>query len=621
MKKHVLLSFLCLLLLVSLAAAPVLAAALSPAVASCPSTCSCLSPAEAAKINTPGLCNGKQTNCGSEGKTEKYCYTRPVTVTPTTALPQLFATGFHPIPTTVPAFVKCSPGCDCEYETWGEEYNLTLCGGTKYLCGMDPKGIPMYCYVMPPQRQPGIVKVVTILPTGTTVPPVKLSPMVSPSGSPAAIKSIQVVPMQNIPSCSAGCACLLPSDAAKNGLSYCGGKQSACSVSPGLTSAGTGTSGQTRYCYTIPVATGSVTNLSRVVAVNRTLITPIPVPKDCPAGCSCLEEKTIRDKGYSFCSAVKTECGYTKTGGVLYCAKSGSASGPTVGQPDNVFSAIGSFFGSLFGGKPATVVQDSSVLTSYCENRYGPDFHMCGGVCVDTLTDTNHCGGCGNWCNTDPGFSPEIGTAFHCINGECVLRSQASEDPYSCGSGGFTDYDFYTPGRPGLIECPAEAPCLDGVCSALGCIDPGLTACNNICTRTSYDSNNCGSCGNACSLPNQTCRAGSCYSECEEPGTGYCRSPIDGSRYCAELDSDGVHCGRCQHSCPSSQLCSRGECVSECPSDLTNCMGGCADTMTSEWNCGECGNRCDRDPGGGWAEKCINGECRDLDLAYLPPVR
>jgi hypothetical protein len=255
-------------------------------------------------------------------------------------------------------------------------------------------------------------------------------------------------------------------------------------------------------------------------------------------------------------------------------------------------------------------VQGSSVLSSYCENRYGPGYRLCNGACVDTLSDGDNCGGCGNWCNTDPNFNPGNGPANTCYRGTCIPRSDVPGQGamYRCGTGGD-------------IECPAGTPCLNGVCSSLGCLDPELTACNNICIRTDQDESNCGSCGVACLLPNQTCRAGSCYAECEEPGTGYCRSFFDGSRYCAELDHDMFNCGRCQHTCPQSQLCSRGECVSECPADLTNCMGGCVDTMTSEWNCGACGNRCDRDPWGDWRERCINGECRNLDLAYLPQVR
>lgn len=242
MNQRLILSGIALLILVLLLAGPALAATMT-----CPSSCSCLLPAEAAKINTPGLCGGKQTVCGSDGKTNKYCYLKPVTTT--TVVPQIIVTGFQVFTptTTVPAFVKCGPGCDCEYEPWGEKYNLTLCNGRQSLCGMDPHGVRMYCYVQPPPPPPNIVPPVTLVtmtihPVVTTVPLVKLSSAVSPSGSPAGIKSVQSDPGQNILSCSAGCSCLPSDEASAAGFRRCSDSQKTC---------GFDSRNNAKYCYIV----------------------------------------------------------------------------------------------------------------------------------------------------------------------------------------------------------------------------------------------------------------------------------------------------------------------------------------------------------------------------------
>jgi hypothetical protein len=286
----------------------------------------------------------------------------------------------------------------------------------------------------------------------------------------------------------------------------------------------------------------------------------------------------------------------SKTGDMMYCAKT---SGASIGQPDTIFSAIGKFFGRLFGGNPAP---ESRAAVDLCRQRYG--LETCNGECVDFRTDDNNCGGCGNWCNSDPGYSIDSGSMYTCNEGQCVRRDEM-EGPgsYRCGIGGTT-------------ECPAGAPCLEGVCSALGCLDPEMTDCNNICVRTSEDEANCGSCGHACQL-NQTCRGGTCADECEDPGTGFCRSAIDGHRYCADLSTDPDHCGTCQHTCPSPMVCGNGECVSECPAGLTLCGNVCTDILKSRRSCGECGHGCNNDEicSGGTCVRCPEGttSCWDYD--------
>jgi hypothetical protein len=74
-----------------------------------------------------------------------------------------------------------------------------------------------------------------------------------------------------------------------------------------------------------------------------------------------------------------------------------------------------------------------------------PGQATCGGVCVDTCCNNDHCGACGNTC-TPP---------FTCFEGQC--------------------------------DCPS------GLCCA-----EGETACNGACVATCCDNANCGACGHAC---------------------------------------------------------------------------------------------------------------------------
>jgi hypothetical protein len=165
-----------------LAAAPALAA-----IVLCPSGCSCLLPAEAAKINTPGLCGGKQMVCGGDAKNEKYCYERPVTTT--TVVPLIIVTGyqlFTTTPTTGPVLSSCPAGCSCYTLEDGKKNALPLCGGTQILCGYTPNKQPKYCHGTP----------VTVTTTATV--PVEQPAYRVPVSMTAAVPVTPVVPVSQV---------------------------------------------------------------------------------------------------------------------------------------------------------------------------------------------------------------------------------------------------------------------------------------------------------------------------------------------------------------------------------------------------------------------------------------
>jgi len=204
---------LCILFLVSLAAAPVLAAT----TVTCPSSCSCLLPAEAKKLGSPGYCNGKQAVCGYDSqKNEKYCYEKLVKTT----APQLSVTGFKVV-TTTPTTVtpqKYAAGCTCLSSTDGKGKGLLYCNGKQTVCGYSIT-TPLYCFALStPATTP-----TTITPAGGGTTPVLMP-------------------------CPATCECTLDEKAAgaATPLTLCGDVKSFC---------GSTGSGTPMYCYAVPYAT------------------------------------------------------------------------------------------------------------------------------------------------------------------------------------------------------------------------------------------------------------------------------------------------------------------------------------------------------------------------------
>jgi hypothetical protein len=182
------------------------------------------------------------------------------------------------------------------------------------------------------------------------------------------------------------------------------------------------------------------------------------------------------------------------------------------------------------------------------------DKSLCNDMCVDTGTDPNNCGRCGNVCSAGQS----------CVSGRCE-------------GGGST--------------CP-----------------DGLTSCNGVCVDTNNDLRNCGACGRVC--PEQlnavgTCNGGYCGGVCN---AGYYHCDLNDHRGCeTDIRTDPRNCGGCGNVCASGQRCVDRKCVdggSTCPDGLTRCNGFCVDPSSDSNNCGACGNRCT----GGWA--CRNGECQ-----------
>jgi hypothetical protein len=99
----------------------------------------------------------------------------------------------------------------------------------------------------------------------------------------------------------------------------------------------------------------------------------------------------------------------------------------------------------------------------------------CDGICVDTQSDPNNCGGCDIKCTAPPG------EVSRCINGGCTIPEcregttkcdgicvDTQSDDYNCGGCGFACHCYEGDPRCCLYyhNCFGHVPhCRDGVCS------------------------------------------------------------------------------------------------------------------------------------------------------------
>ena len=165
---------------------------------------------------------------------------------------------------------------------------------------------------------------------------------------------------------------------------------------------------------------------------------------------------------------------------------------------------------------------------------------MCGDACVDTDTNTAHCGGCGNGCSISES----------CVGGRCSCDPETGlcnplGDPDSCGS------------PP--VRCDNEQLCAAGECMCR----PGLIDFGSGCTDPFDDPSNCGGMGPC--LDGLVCFGGGCHGRCPtntEPCGGRCVS----------FASDPLNCGGCGQGCNQDEVCVQGSCRGySAPASCTSC--------------------------------------------------
>jgi hypothetical protein len=105
-----------------------------------------------------------------------------------------------------------------------------------------------------------------------------------------------------------------------------------------------------------------------------------------------------------------------------------------------------------------------------------------------------------------------------------------------------------------FLMVPLTASC------QVSCVPP-MISCGGVCTNLLTDPNNCGVCGNPCSLANATafCSSGLCWVKSCNFGWGDCDGVVPNGCETNVL-TNSKNCGGCFNTCQGGTICFSGQC-------------------------------------------------------------
>ncbi|MDF3069782.1 MAG: hypothetical protein K0R38_5383 [Polyangiaceae bacterium] len=266
---------------------------------------------------------------------------------------------------------------------------------------------------------------------------------------------------------------------------------------------------------------------------------------------------------------------------------------------------------------------NGKVCGSVCQDGFANcDLSNTNACEVNTRTDLENCGVCGNACDLPHATS-------ECSAGECRIQTDGCDVGFMDCDGdpkNGCEVDLKT-NKLNCGACHKVCPDLNGSpsCAAGLCeitCNEGFEDCDdkreNGCeVNLQSSSQNCEECGKKCAADpgySAYCKEGVCGQTMCSAGKGDCNGdPVDACE--TTLTNDVENCGGCGIKCEAvnaNVACVNSKCViSSCTGKFADCGGGYADgcetsTDTSTTHCGGCGKGCTISNG---SPKCDAGSC------------